>query len=182
MGVALQQYRELRDRTDLSGGVLADMHCKHLACRPGCHDCCTDITVSPVEYHAILGDLRAAGVDAQSLPFDPDAACAFLSGGLCMLYRVRPLICRTHGLPIAFVNDEEDPPQVSVSFCPKNFVEAGPEDLDFGPENTLDVDALNVELAEINWRFAEEAGALDSEPDGRIPLSRLRDDLARASR
>src|SRR5437764_8097636 len=125
MSDAVDQYRALRDRIDRAAGRLVDMHCKHLACRPGCHDCCTDLTVSPVEYASILNDLRAAGVTADTLPFDPAAACAFLSDGLCMLYRLRPLICRTHGLPIAFLNEQEDGPDgsdgpvMSVSFCPK---------------------------------------------------------------
>src|SRR3954471_24577062 len=98
MSHAIERYRALRDRVDRAGGRLVDMHCKHLACRPGCHDCCTDLTVSPVEYAAILNDLRRAVVTADALPFDSEAACAFLKDGLCMLYRFRPLICRTHGL------------------------------------------------------------------------------------
>ena len=182
MAVALRQYRELRDRVDRAGGRLVDMHCKHIACRPGCHDCCTDLAVSAAEYRAILEDLRAAGVTADSLPFDPNAACAFLSGGLCTLYRFRPIICRTHGLPIAFTSDSDDDdepwPEVSVSFCPKNFIEADPQALDFGPDNTLDLDALNAELAEINRRHAEEVGGAGVRADRRMPLSRLRDDLA----
>lgn len=169
-------YRALRERVDAASGRLVDMHCKHIACAPGCHDCCTDLTVSPVEYAAILDDLRAAGVTAAELPFDPDAACPFLHGGLCGLYRFRPLICRTHGLPIAFVNDEEAPPQVNVSFCPKNFTAAEPEDLDFGPENTLDLDEINAELAEIN---AGAAGASRGHSGmfRRVPLRQLREDL-----
>src|SRR3954469_7899482 len=113
---AMTRYRDLRERVDRRSGLLVDLHCKHLACRPGCHDCCTDFTVSAVEYHAILDDLRAAGVAAQHLPpEEPGAACAFLNGGLCLLYRFRPLICRTHGLPVVFLNDEESPPQMNVT-------------------------------------------------------------------
>jgi hypothetical protein len=185
---ATNQFRQLRDRTDRRAGRLGEMHCAHLACRPGCHDCCTDITVSPVEYAAILGDLCASGVTLDDLPpVEPGAACAFLNDGLCGLYRVRPLICRTHGLPIAFGNDDASPPETSVSFCPKNFTAAGPADLDFGPDNTLDLDALNGELAEINVRFRREQAGPDVLPPDvnerarlgprRIPLRQLRLDL-----
>lgn len=186
---------------DGRSGRLVDIHCKHIACRPGCHDCCTDITVSPVEYHAILGEMREAGVT--DLPFDPDAACPYLRGGLCGLYRFRPLICRTHGLPIAFLDesdageDREDAdaaeagPRMSVSFCPKNFTEASDEDLAFGRANTLDLDTLNLELAEINQHFIEHFNErartqppdTDREPlPRRIPLRQLRDDLLRGGR
>ena len=180
MGEAIGQYRRLRDRVDLLSGRLVDLHCKHIACKAGCSDCCTDLTVSPVEYAAILQDLKEAGVRPQAIPHDPAAACAFLKGGLCGLYRFRPLICRTHGLPVAFLNDDgeegEGPPQVNVSFCPKNFTEAEPEDLDFGPENTLGLDGLNEELAEINARYRQEAGGPTDGPAARVPLSRLREE------
>ena len=180
MSSAIDQYRALRDRIDRAAGRLGDMHCKHLACRPGCHDCCTDLTVSAVEYAAILNDLRQAGITADALPFDPAAACAFLKDGLCMLYRLRPLICRTHGLPVAFLNEPEDAPdgpEMSVSFCPKNFTDVVPEDLAFGPQSTLDLDELNAELAEIGMRFVDEIGAGASPASRRVPLRQLRADL-----
>jgi Fe-S-cluster containining protein len=179
---AITRYYEFRQRVDRRSGRLVDLHCKHIACRPGCHDCCTDLSVSAVEYHAILREMRRAGV--KELPFDRDAACPYLQGGLCGLYRFRPLICRTHGLPVAFLDEGEDGedagqgPGMSVSFCPKNFTEASDEDLDFGPDNTLDLDALNVELAEINRQF--EAESPPAAGGGRrIPLRQLRDDLLR---
>lgn len=154
------------------------MHCKHITCHAGCSDCCTNLTVSPVEYHAILEELRAA--DVEDLYHDPAAACAYLKGGLCMIYRFRPIICRTHGLPVAFENeDEPGRPEMSVSFCPKNFTGIPPEELEFGPGNTLDLDAINTELAEINLRFLAAAAADDGarEPYRRIPLGQLKADL-----
>ena len=182
---AVTQYRDLRARIDAASGRLVDLHCKHLACGPGCHDCCTDFTVSAVEYRAILEDLRSQGVTAERLgPAVGGAGCAFLTGdGLCGLYRFRPLICRTHGLPVAFEADDEAdptaPPAKSVSFCPKNFTQAEGEDLDFGPENTLDLDDLNVELAAINAEF-QRGTTGPGEPPAlyrRVPLRQLRDEL-----
>lgn len=168
----LDDYRRLRARTDSDSGALTDLHCTHLACKPGCHDCCQDLTVWPVEYHAILDEMRAAGLTDVTL--DPDAACPFLApGGLCGIYRFRPLICRTHGLPIAFTDPDTD--RVSVSFCPKNFIDADPDDLDFGPENTLDLDALNQQLATLNDAFVHA----HPQPHRRIPLRQLKPDLSR---
>lgn len=177
MSEAVDEYRALRARIDAAAGGLAEIHCKHITCHAGCAECCTDLSVSAVEYTGILADLRAAGV--RDLPFDPDAPCAFLKDSLCMLYRVRPMICRTHGLPVAFVDDEaEEPGGVNVSFCPKNFTAADPEDLDFGPENTLDLDGLNVTLAQINERFIRESAARgEATPPRRVPLRQLRADM-----
>ena len=194
MSEATDQYRELRHRTDGGSRRLVVLHDAHLACRPGCHDCCTELSVSAVEYAAIFEDLRAAGVTADALPSaELGAACSFLTGGLCGIYRFRPLICRTHGLPVAFRDGDEgedddggSPPGMSVSFCPKNFTAADPADLEFGPDNTLELDALNAELAEVNVRFLREQSA--GRPDGssgpapaRVPLKRLREDLHRVA-
>lgn len=181
MGIATDEYRRVRDRADGHSGRLVVLHDRHLACRPGCHDCCTDLSVSGVEYAAILEDLRAAGVTAAALPPpEPGAACTFLTGGRCGVYRFRPLICRTHGLPVAFRagdddgDDPEVPAGVSVSFCPKNFTAADPDDLAFGPDNTLDLDALNADLAAADaWHVAEPA----ARSRGRVPLAQLRLDL-----
>lgn len=181
MGKATDQYRQLRERTDGQTHLLVDLHCKHLACRPGCHDCCTDITVSPVEYAAILEDLRGSAVRIDDLPpVEHGAACAFLNEGLCGLYRYRPLICRTHGLPVAFLNDDASPPEANVSFCPKNFTRGDSADVDFGPDNTLDLEALNLDLAEANLRYQDEQAAEGTPiPVGprRVPLHQLRHDL-----
>jgi Fe-S-cluster containining protein len=174
---AVAQYRALRDRIDRESGLLVDLHCKHLACKAGCHDCCTDLTVSPVEYESIRRELADAGATRENVAGDPGAACAFLRGGLCGLYRARPLICRTHGLPVAFVSDDDhDAPAMSVSFCPKNFTDADEDDLDFGPENTLDLERLNVDLADVDARFGASPRPAEPAPR-RVPLRQLLADL-----
>lgn len=176
MSSPLDRYRALRDRIDRESGRLVDLHCKHITCHAGCSGCCADLTVWPVEYDAILDDLRRAGVRAEDLPEPPAEGCAFLNGHLCSLYRFRPLICRTHGLPVAFAEGDEEERGKAVSFCPLNFTSADEEDLAFGPESTLDLDALNAELAAIN---ADHAAATDAEAGRRrVPLRMLRADLA----
>lgn len=166
---ATDVYRELRASIGQNASALEQLHCTHLACKPGCHDCCTNLTVFPVEFYAILEDLRAAGVTR--VDFDGSAACGFLDNGMCRIYRVRPMICRTHGLPIAFLNTASDEPEMSVSFCPKNFIEA--DDISFGPDGTLDLDDLNYRLYEANVQFIEENPQLGHSPGDRIPLREL---------
>ncbi len=176
----VDEYRLLRDRIDREAGLLVDLHCKHIACKAGCHDCCTDLTVSAVEYESIRRELADAGVTPEGVAGDAGAACGFLRGGLCGLYRARPLICRTHGPPVAFLDDEASPPQMSVSFCPKNFTDADEDDLDFGPENTLELDAMNLELARIDADFvAASAASGGDRPGRRVSLRQLFVDLPR---
>jgi Fe-S-cluster containining protein len=172
---AVGNYRELRKRVTAQAGGLEQLHCAHLACRPGCHECCTNLTVFPVEFHAILEDLSAMGM--RELPLDHEAGCDFLDRGLCRIYALRPMICRTHGLPVAFLNEDDETPAMSVSFCPKNFTQG--EQVEFGPENTLDLDELNMELYAINRAFLEGHPELGLGPSDRIPLSRLAEELKR---
>jgi hypothetical protein len=96
-------------------------HGGQMRCAPGCIDCCRqDLTVLVVEALAIL--LGLARSPSPSPPKEGDAAadrCALLGADdLCTVYPYRPLICRTHGLPVL----EES----AVSCCPHNFTENVP--------------------------------------------------------
>ena len=164
-------YLALREAVDRRIAELMDLHAGQLACHPRCCDCCVDFTVFPVEYAAILAQLEAAGV---RLRLDEAATCVFLQDGLCSLYEARPIICRTHGLPIAYLDDASG--AMTVSFCPKNFRQADPDDLDFGPENTLDLEWLNGELFAINLAYIA-ACRPDLTPTSRVPLRQLAEDL-----
>ena len=164
-------YQLLKRRVDHRSLSLAQLHAPHLACKPGCHDCCTDFSVFPVEYDSILSALRKKNVSLP--PPDPAAACAFLQNGLCAIYEHRPIICRTHGLPVAFTADDDA--AKNVDFCPKNFTAVAPSQLNFDQNNTLDLDTLNFELYEANANHLEARG----DRPVRIPLRQLHEDLKR---
>lgn len=82
--------------------ALADEVMTHFAprapCRAGCAGCChIDVKIHPVEAHYIASNtgkrLRAVPGPARSFHGSP---CVFLKDGRCMIYEVRPLVCRTH--------------------------------------------------------------------------------------
>ncbi|HOL89027.1 MAG TPA: YkgJ family cysteine cluster protein, partial [Anaerohalosphaeraceae bacterium] len=125
---AVEDYRRLREEADAIAARLTEVHGSQIVCRAGCTDCCQNLSVWPVEFYAVLEDLRAAG--CSHLVFDESASCGFLKDGLCQIYPFRPLICRTHGLPIAF---EIETAEIAVSFCPKNFQDWEQKGLTFGP-------------------------------------------------
>ncbi len=179
MNSAIDRYVDLRDRVDRRAGELLARHGRAITCRARCCDCCVDLTVFPVEYHAILADLRRAGV--ASLPIDPSAACGFLRDGLCVLYEARPLICRTHGLPLAFEDDRSPRRLRTASSCPRTFDGADPAAIGVGPADALEVEPMNAELFEINLTFARERADGEIDPTRRIPLRRLVEDLAAMS-
>ena len=72
-----------------------------------------------------------------------------LQDDLCLLYPVRPVICRTHGLPV-LVRTEEG---AGVDVCPLNFTEGQTPDSRY----ILDLDQLNTTLASINELFVKQA-------------------------
>lgn len=176
MPTAIDRYRDLRCRVDQRMRELVACHGKNAVCKPGCCDCCVNLSVFPVEYYAILQELREGG--CTGLPFDPGAPCGYLKDRRCVLYASRPLICRTHGLPVAFLNENEDGPERVVSFCPKNFVGVPDDELIFGPDHTLDLDEMNAELFLINMDFLEQSSPSVWQPTSRIRLSQLVRDLA----
>jgi Fe-S-cluster containining protein len=172
MNELTQHYRRLRDQVDQLVGRLETIHRDAIQCKQGCTHCCVNLTVWPVEFFAIAEDLGAAGIKPV---FDPTAACGFLKDGLCQIYAFRPIICRTHGLPLVYLDDEQDEPAYGVTFCEKNFQEA--DDSAFGPDNTLDMDAVNQALAHLQAAFVETPQTLSFARDanGRIALKLLAD-------
>ncbi|MFV0437387.1 MAG: YkgJ family cysteine cluster protein [Desulfopila sp.] len=131
-----------------------------LHCQPGCADCCIPFSVFPLEA-AILAD----ALQNLQLPQTEDVGhCIFLSTGLCQVYEARPIICRTQGLPLGYVDESSE--AIEVSACPLNFSEEYP----LGFADLLLMDRFNGRLARLNRRYCKETGFMERE---RIPLAML---------
>lgn len=167
-GKVLNRYYEFRKVTDINCMRLVKAHKKQIVCKKGCSSCCVNLSVFPVEFEAIKREMAADGFDIASVVFDDKATCGFLKDDLCQIYKYRPIICRTHGIPIAFSN-EDDPAEIfkEVSFCDLNFDNFDDDEgLVFSDENTLDIDELNTIFFKINYEFCKD-------PKTRIPLKDL---------
>ena len=175
MKTAIEQYRQLVTSIDELAENLTGIHGEHIICAEKCFHCCANISVWPVEFYAIFDAIRSAGIT--ELLFDEDAQCGFLKDGLCTVYAYRPIICRTHGLPIVFLNDEVDPPEYSVSFCDDNFTRIDDAKYEFNSTNTLNIDNLNSELYKINLAFLKENPDKQLNETIRIPLRELMNEL-----
>jgi hypothetical protein len=104
---------------------LVAAHGARLLCRSGCRGCCADgLSVFAVEA-AVLRRHHAALLDG-GIP-GAEGACAFLDGdGACRVYPHRPYVCRTQGLPLRWLERDEDDAPVEVrDVCPLN-AEGGP--------------------------------------------------------
>lgn len=97
----------LHREVDRAVARLAALHAGRLACRQGCVGCCIDeLTVFSVEAALIQ---RQHGELLRHAAPHPPGACGFLDeAGACRIYRVRPYVCRTQGLPLAWLDEGPD--------------------------------------------------------------------------
>lgn len=136
-----------------------------LACRAGCADCCADgLTVFEIEAAAIAA--RYPELLAEGAPHE-EGACAFLDErGLCRVYDARPYVCRTQGLPLRWLEEDDDGAPVEVrDVCPQNL--AGGAALE-----ELRPDACWT-IGPIERRLAERQAAVDGGEGRRVPLRSL---------
>ena len=143
-----------------------------LSCRAGCDSCCTaGLSVLPVEAAALqrLLDDQAPTFTAKGQGF-----CAFLDvDGRCAVYAARPLLCRTHGLPLktsSAAASKRGSLRVvdgDVSVCGLNFTGRAPT-----AAETLDAEAILQLLVVVDRRYRAAAGLHDD--SARVPLTALR--------
>lgn len=150
----LRNYRDLQARIDLVCRKIEAEFGPHLACQGGCDGCCRHISLFRVEAVALataVNDLppeEASHILIRARGASPDGPCPLLENGLCLLYAARPIICRTHGLPLLTLQGGKQ----SVDFCPLNF-----RDITSLPGSAvIDLDRLNTTLAAINALFVAE--------------------------
>ncbi len=147
MSYYFERYQQFISKVDELTEKLSGLHKDHMQCRKGCDLCCMNYRIFPVEYFEIQQSLKEK--PAQTTESNDDS-CIFLKDHVCQIYEHRPFICRTHGLPLLYLNEE----QWELSACELNFNEF--DDEDFSAENTFPQDTFNSELFQINKAFIQE--------------------------
>lgn len=151
----IQKLQELHRKVDEFFAETATRRGSAMSCHAGCHECChEDLTISPVEAHLLRLFLQGASREVRALIRDrvrKRERCVFLHGttGRCLIYPARPIICRSHGLPLLTREGPKDTPRASV--CPKNFQGLTPTE-----EDTLNMDTVNTLLFLINSLYGDE--------------------------
>ncbi len=155
----LNNYHQLLARVDaLCEGIEKALN-EHITCSEGCSACCTAITLFPVEadaLHAALEELPAedaAAIRRHVTEHADDERCPLLSHHRCLLYTARPIICRTHGLPILYSENGER----RVDYCPRNLEQCNSLD----GSAIIDLDRLNALLVAVNSLYLSQADAAD---------------------
>ena len=165
---ALLALRALHDEIDFDVAQLTKIHLGRLSCRRGCSACCSDdLSVTRIEAENIR--LRNADLIRHAAPH-PIGACAFLDQeGACRIYEDRPTICRSQGLPLrVIVENEREEIEERRDICPLN--------LDGGPplETLSEESCWLVGPHELRARQLEESAfGHDDDADERIALRDL---------
>lgn len=154
-------YRALVAKAD---AFFTRVHLRHAAemdCAEGCRDCCVaGLALTAVEAAAVRNLLSAMPADERAAvrarSERADACPALDERGRCAIYPARPLVCRTHGVPVRV--------EGIVSACPRNFPAGLP-----GGDAVLEQSTLSTMLLAVDAAFVAEAAA----PPERVPLASL---------
>lgn len=158
------ELRALHAEVDARAAELAERHAARLRCARGCASCCVDgIRVFEVEAERIRG--AHAALLAEGEPHAP-GACAFLDGqGACRIYEDRPYVCRSQGLPLRWIDENDAGERVELrDICPLN--------ADGEPIEALPADAC-FELGPFEGRLAALQASLDGGVLRRVALRAL---------
>jgi Fe-S-cluster containining protein len=146
-------FKELRDKVDSKCNDLLSIHKKNMYCRRFCSKCCQLFKILPIEFHFIQENICDKNI-AVNQDFKKDE-CKFLVNKECSIYEYRPIICRTHGYPLARFNDEAG--AYEISYCDLNFKTMKLDD--FNNENVFYEDDTNNEFYELNKAFIKNLKA-----------------------
>lgn len=156
----LARYRELTARIDGFFARVAARHGDQMRCGAGCDACCRQrLTVTGVEAAAIeawaaeRGDDERAALAAAARAAPGDRCSALDAGGRCRIYAARPLVCRSHGVPVRMTPARGLP---VIESCALNFVARGPAAAD--ADCVLDQTLVSTMLGLIDQEHAAATG------------------------
>jgi Fe-S-cluster containining protein len=179
----LTRFDALCTKVDDFAARVQASHADEMSCRVGCDGCCrTRLTVTSLEAEAIRRALsaiaaiapqtRASIASLTARAADPaNPRCAALDDdGRCTIYAARPLVCRSHGVPIR-VRSHSGSKKARlpvVQACALNFVARGPAAV--APGDVLDQETLSTVLFALDAALAQVRG---TPPGVRFDLAEL---------
>ena len=166
------EYNNLKNEIDIHSNKLEKEHTKQMQCKKGCDMCCMDYSILPVEFHSILNDLKETKLIPETLAEAKDNECIFLINHVCTIYNQRPIICRTHGLPLLFMNENNE---WELSACDLNFTDFNFEE--FTLDNTFTQDKYNSKLFMLNKKFISEVKDKEYDEFDLIPLKNIIEEI-----
>jgi uncharacterized protein len=159
VGVAMTRFEELTAKID---GFFARVEARHgddMQCGSGCSDCChVRLTITGVEAAAIEHELASwppeqrAALAANAANAPADRCAALDPNGRCLVYSVRPIVCRSHGAPIRMRVDSLP----VIQSCFRNFTQTTPD-----PDCVLDQETLSALVLAVDRAEGGDAERFD---------------------
>lgn len=156
-----QAYAALIAELDEQVAQLTDALAAQLRCAPTCSSCCMPFSLLPLEAAILQQKLRRHNRVGS---VESVGCCVLLHDRLCQFYPERPVICRTQGLPLAYIDHQAG--TIEVSACRLNFA----DDFAFSEEVLLFMDPFNERLATLNHQYCRSNGLAT---DLRIAIAEL---------
>ena len=175
--VQFLKYKILLNEIQQQTSFLEELHHKNMKCRNGCDLCCIDFSIFPVEFYFILSKLKKKNFETEIGQDSRNEICVFLKNGSCAIYQYRPIMCRTHGLPLLYANDNSE---FELSACELNFTDFDFDDFTY--ENTLPQDKYNSKLFMLNREFVADFQDKKYSEMDLIPLKELRKHLLKTEK
>jgi Fe-S-cluster containining protein len=148
-------YRDLLTTIDQLLDCIRRRYSAQIACHRGCNCGCRNLSIFPIEALSLAHAMQElpAGTAARIRKRAANASfweCPLLEDRACELYAFRPVICRTHGLPLQTIYNQ----RLSIGHCPRNFknMSSIPDDA------VIDLDRINGALRAINTSAVSEMG------------------------
>ena len=157
-------YMRLRDECDKTFRKIQMEFPDEMECKEGCDACCQLSSVTYLEGRMITDHLKSS---RHNIDRNSQGKCIFLTDGLCSIYPVRPIICRTHG--VLLYDSENDRLERS---CNKNFQDQNRQSFD--KSHALDIHRITGQLIRLNVLYCHFTGR-DMSEDGRTSLINLLD-------
>ncbi|MGD2096648.1 MAG: hypothetical protein PVG35_03650 [Desulfobacterales bacterium] len=143
----LKPYRDLVAWVDRLIGDVRRKYPADITCHQGCDCGCRNLSIFPIEALSVFVAIRELPTETAATIRQRAIAnsiwdCPLLEDRACGLYPFRPIICRTHGLPLQTKFNGRP----SVGYCRHNFKNrpAIPRDA------VIDLDGINNLLRDVN--------------------------------
>lgn len=165
----LKNYNQLVAKVDKLCSDIMLQSADEISCCKGCDSCCRHFSIFWVEAVNLaraarqLPQQKLSALRRKVQFLEEKDVCPLLEDGACLLYDVRPIICRTHGLPILTRGQDG----YVIDFCPRNF-----QNTDSIPGNlVINLDLLNNTLAATNSLFVSRYFDGNPPPTDRITIA-----------
>jgi hypothetical protein len=142
----IARYDELTNWCETSQQKIFHYYSEYIRCRKGCAECCTLSGVNALEATIISRFIRENKLSIPSASSD-NHQCPLLQNKICTVYPARPIICRTHGLPVISSQLTDN----KIDYCPLNFEDFSTESFKKG--YIIDLDQVTENLVRLNLAF-----------------------------